>query len=166
MDKNIAALLREDAKTVHVVFTPEVELDLDEDSTASDYIKARRSAKDKVRFGTNLHVKTYTYVTDLDLVRDDIIVVEAQGRMQVAAVHAVDNEVKIDPNSDIYYQWVVAKVDMSGFEANVARNREIQTVVAQAYTKNLRKSFANQILSGLANEDEIAKVQALIGRGA
>ena len=144
MDKNIAALLREDTKTVHVVFDPVfVELvDLTAGTAAAG------------------NYKKYTYVTDLDLKAGDTVVLDAQGKICVAYVVVVDQTCSIEPNSNIRYKWVIGKVDLEAHEANTQRNAEIENTVAKAYRKNLRRSFAQQILAGVddANRDHLTKL--------
>lgn len=142
MDKNIAALLREDARTVHV-----------------SYFSTRQ---DKVGFGVNPapDAKHYTYVTHFPLVKDDKVVVMAGGQIMLAQVMHVDDEVKIDPNDSTRYAWVIAKVDMEAHEANMARNRAIEESVADAYRLSLRRSFAEQVLGNLSKTKrlEVAKL--------
>jgi hypothetical protein len=154
MDKNIAALLREDAHTVHVSFDQVAEDFDDEDSQPT---KAYTSNRPK-----SPNAKTYTYVTDLPLVVGDTVVVEAQGKINLAFIRRVDEDVKIAPNSGTTYRWVIAKVDMTGYEANIERNKEIEQAVSDAYRNNLRRSFAQQILSGV-DDSHRESLQRLIG---
>jgi len=140
MDKNIAALLREDARTVHVTYF----------STRQDK-------------GFNIDpapAKHYTYVTHFPLVKNDKVVVMAGGQIMLAQVMHVDDEVKIDPNDSTRYAWVIAKVDMEAHEANMARNRAIEESVADAYRLSLRRSFAEQVLGNLSKTKrlEVAKL--------
>ncbi len=139
MDKNVAALLREDARTVHVL-----------------YFETRVGEG----FNINPTPKTYTYVTHFDLKVDDKVVVMAGGQFKLALVKKVDDEVKIDPNDAIKYAWVIAKVDMDAHDANMARNRQIEDSVADAYRKSLRRSFSEQVLGALpaAKRNEVRKL--------
>jgi hypothetical protein len=148
MDKNIAALLREDAKTVHVSFD-------------MDYEKATRNGE--IAYAATLKRKVYTYVTNLSLSPGDSVIVDAQGVMKVVHVISVDADVQLEPNADVYYKWVVCKVDTSGDTENMVRNIAIERTVADAYRANLKKSFSQQILSGLS-EDKLKEVQLLIGK--
>lgn len=146
MDKNIAALLREDAKTVHVTFDVDIsagypEMDDDDDEPVSP--KGYKAAPARA--------KTYSYVTHFDVKQGDVLVVPAAGQIKLVTVQRVDDEVKIEPNSTTRYQWVIAKVDMAAHTANMDRNVEIETAVAEAYRNNLRKSFAQQILAGVGD---------------
>lgn len=152
MDKNIAALLREDARTVHVIFDLKVgEFDeIEAPGTSRHY----RSATPKV--------KSHTYVTHLDVAENDTVVVEAAGEIKLALVHHVDSEVKIEPNSNTLYRWVIAKVDMGAHNSNTQRNQDIEQAVADAYRNNLRRSFAQQILSGV-DDSHRESLQRLIG---
>ena len=153
MERNIAALLREDARTVHVVFDlsefavegyPHVEED-----GADVFTPAPPSPRYKV---TPSGIKTYTYVTDLPLRKGDVVVVQAKGVMTLACVARVDDEVKIEPASTTRYQWVVSVVDVAAYERTMARNREIETAVNNSYRANLRRGFAQQVLAGVDDE--------------
>lgn len=143
MDKNIAALLRTDTKTVKVSFN--------------------LTSRDAILYeGVGIvNGKTYTYVTDLDVKAGDFVVVQAAGCLTVAEIRLVDPEVDIAPNSDTYFQWVICKVDLTSHTANAERNKQITDMVADAYRNNLRKSFAQQILSGVSPE-AAAQLQDLL----
>jgi hypothetical protein len=130
MDKNIAAILREDAKTVQVTFP-----------------------------GND---KPYTYVTHLDVVPGDFVVVKAREALQVVCVKSVDADLAIEPNSDVRYAWIVAKVDMASHAENTARNEAIEKTLAETYRKNARQAFAQTLLAG-APEDQRAQLLALTG---
>lgn len=150
MDKNIAALLRNDARTIQVVF--------DQPSADFEDITSAPAAKS----GRNSKKAGYTYVTNLAVQVGDLVIVPARGRLSVAVVHSVDDEVQIEPNSDTYFQWVHSRIDESQASANAERNLKIEQTVSEAYRANLRRSFAQQILSGVEAErrDELA---ALLG---
>jgi hypothetical protein len=151
MDKNIAALLREDTRTVGVVFDQIIKDfdDFDDEPAA----KPRQPLKPA-------GAKDYTYVTNLPLAVGDTVVVEARGLLTLAWVRRVDDDVKIEPNSDTTFKWVIAQVDLAGHTDNLRRNEEIERTVAEAYRHNMRRSFAQQILSGVddAHRDNLQKL--------
>lgn len=127
MEKNIAALLRNDSRTIKVVF----------------------NAPGSVGEGGQLVQKEYSYVTHFPLVAGDLVIVEAANQVKVAYVVVVDDDVKIEPQAQFELRWVMAKVDLHEHRLNLAKNREIEQTVAEAYRNNLRRSFAQQILSGV-----------------
>ena len=145
MDKNIAALLRDDARTVGVNFS--THLAAENGSPASPYSE-------------------YTYVSHLQLAVGDIVVVKAKGRVALATVSRVDDSVDIEPNADMRYAWVIAKVDVSEHAANMARNAEIERAVSEAYRDNMRRSFAQQILGGVEDGEKKARLLALTSKTA
>ena len=149
MDKNIAALMREDVRTVYVSFDQVAE-EFDDVEVAPNARYATQKAKSPA-------AKQYTYVSDIPLTIGDCVVVEARGIFTVAFVRNVDDDVKIEPNADTAFKWVVAKIDLTGYAANMERNREIADVVQNAYRNNLRRGFAQQILAGVddANRDRV-----------
>lgn len=129
-EQNIAALLREDAKTI------------------------------KIRFKPGAQETLYTYICHYDVIPGDVVLVMGNDRMHVVEVVEVDTDVKIEPGSDIRYKWVVQKVDLTEHCANMKRNEEIEELVRTAYQANLRRSFAQQLLSGVdaAAQDSLKKL--------
>lgn len=153
MDKNIAALLRADARTVHVVF--DAGLTMFDDIPEAPLQKGFKAAA--------AQVKTYTYVTHIEgLARGDAVIVQAAGEIKIAYVESVDEDVEIEPNSTVQYKWIIDRVDMAAHTANMERNSLIETEMAQAYRNNLRRSFAANVLAGLGEEHK-AKLLALTG---
>lgn len=145
MERNIAALLREDAYTIRVTFNT-----ARRDQT---YLKAHPDES----------VKSYNYVTTIPGLKiGDFVVVEAAGQYKVAIVEFVDNSVEIPPQYEHELRWVIAKVDFSPFEALMAENAKIESLVQEAYKANLRRSFKQQILSGVDARDAEA-LQLLLG---
>jgi hypothetical protein len=155
MDKNIAALLREDVKTVRVRFYSGNTLeDLLVDMPNKENFQDRRAFEDacaKVRAMNK--IKLYTYVTDLPVAPGDLVMVYARSLPCIVLVEVVDKTCAIEPNDPTRYQWVVQKIDLTYFNNLNTANAEIEAVVADAYKTNLRKSFAQQILSGLESSD-------------
>jgi hypothetical protein len=149
MDKNIAALMRNDTRTVLVNFNMGVD---DEDVTD----QVLKTYDQQFKRPTRAVSRGYTYVTDLPLAAGDLVVVNASGTMKLATVIEVHDDVTIEPNSNISYKWVVARVDLSYYEALVAKNKTITDAVAEAYKANLRRSFAQQILSGMPEDQRLA----------
>jgi hypothetical protein len=140
MDKNICALMRSDTRTVHVSFDTSID-------------ETRRTAE-----------KSYTYVTDLNLSPGDLVVVVAQDSMKLVTVMEVHDGVEIEPNSAISYKWVVAKVDLSHYEKTAALNEKIMEAVSAAYKANLRRSFSEQILLGMPEDQRLAVGELLTKR--
>lgn len=126
MDKNIAAILRNDARTVHV------------------------------RFDQN--GKLYTYVTHLAIKEGDFVIVQVECHLKVVEVIKVDEELEIDPNSDIKYHWIVDRVDLESHQENEAKNAKISKTLGKAYQANLRRSFADTVMASLPDgkREEIA----------
>lgn len=135
-EKNAAAMLRNDTKTLRVnILNPNA---------------------------PSTGIKDYTYVTHLNLEKDDVVVVPANNTFLLARVMEVDAEVQIQPNSDTVYKWVVAKVDFTAYEANMARNAEIDEVLRKSYQANARRSFQQLLLGNVTPEGQEA-IQKLLG---
>lgn len=176
MDKNIAALLRQDARTVHVVYNMDDAIDdhLEVDfvwpagadanviAEAKRKIAARKSPAFKIRPG----VKTYTYVTHLDITVGDTVIVEAGGAPKLVKVVRVDDDVKIEPNDAIEYGWVIQKIDTDAYVANRERNVQIESAVAEAMRNNLRRDFAQSVLAAIGDDTSRQALTALIGAPA
>lgn len=139
MDRNLAALLRADAKTVHV--------------------KLPASAAD------NTPRKARTYVSHLPLAMGDSVVVMAANEIKIGVIEYVDDEVKIEPGCETEFFWIIDKVDMAAHDANEKRNAEIVAEAAVIVRNNMRKSFAQQVL-GAASDDQRAKLLRLTGNAA
>ena len=136
MDKNAAALLREDTRTVQVQFKAE---------------------------GQNAQaLKLYTYVTSLPVKPGDFAIVETSGVLKVVEVIHVHDEAKIEPNSDMAFKWLKAIVDFSPGEEEQALNRQIEEKIAAAYKVSLRRPFAQSVLSVLPKGEQAA-LKALLG---
>lgn len=122
MDKNIAAILREDTKTCSVSFPNE---------------NGSMSAP-------------YTYITHLDLEVGDYVVVPAgqHNIFKIAEVTSVDDDLEIEPNSDTKYKWVVDVIDIDAARENRERNSAIESMLAASYRVNARQAYAQQFLSG------------------
>lgn len=121
MDKNIAAILREDAKTIAVQFS-------NENGTVSG---------------------SYTYVTHLDVKAGDYVIVPAgnQNFWKIGEVLGVDDDLNIEPNADVKYKWIIGVIDVEAWRENQARNREIEKMLAASYRVNARQAYAQQFLS-------------------
>lgn len=66
--------------------------------------------------------------------------------VRVVEVH---DRVRIEPGSDIMFKWVAGRVDPDYYMQLMARNQQIVDAYADAYTKNMRRSFATQVLGEL-----------------
>ena len=96
VDPNIAAIMREDARTVDIKL--------------------------------NGVPDNLTYVTNLELELDDYVVVpNSKGNgFNVGVVVGVHDDLQIPPNADIFYKWVVARLDLAEYLANIERNGVIE----------------------------------------
>ena len=121
MDKNIAAILREDTRTCQVCF------ELTEDVTPG---------------------RVYTYVSHLPLEVGDLVVVPvASSGWKVGKIVAVDEDLLIEPNGEIKFKWVIDKIDMDRYRANNERNKEIEQMLAASYRVSARQAYAAQFLT-------------------
>ena len=71
------------------------------------------------------------------------------GIPKLVLVIGVDEDVNIQPNSDIAHGWVVAIIDLTAYRETLKRNSQITTLVADAYKASMRRSFAEQILGSM-----------------
>ena len=122
MDKNIAAILRNDTKTVVVKFAVEKD-------TLYTYV-------------TDLTLKA----GDLALVHG------YNGKLAVVTVVEAHDELMIEPNSDMRFAWIAGKVDLTQYEANVERNQTIEKTISESYKARMRQSFSEAIMAQLPAE--------------
>ena len=135
-EKNAAAFLRNDTKTVGVRLLAE---------------------------GTPQ--KEYTYVTTIELAVDDHVVVPAVSdqNFMLAKVTRVDTKLNIEPRAGMKYKWIAAKVDLTGYQATLEANQKIEGMLAESYRKQAQTAYKEQLLA-LAGDNE--QLRALIGNGS
>ena len=142
MEKNLAALMRTDTKTIEVAFIQDKfkdELQNDVTLLGKDY---------------TLSHNNYTYVSDIpDLKVADLVVVYAVGIPKIAVVQAIHDDLEIKPNDNSQYKWVVQKLDFTAYRENIKKNNVINSTVSKAYRKNTRKQFASILMAELGEED-------------
>ena len=131
VDPNIAAIMRDDARTVDIKL--------------------------------NGVPDSLTYVTNLELELDDYVVVPySNGHdFNVGVVVGVHDDLQIPPNADILYKWVVARLDLAEYLANIERNSVIEQSVADAYKSNARQSMRAAVMAGMP-QDKLDILQAAI----
>ena len=135
-EKNAAAFLRNDTKTVGVRLMTE-----------------------------SSPTKEYTYVTTQPLAVDDIVVVPAVSDQNfvLAKVTRVDEKLAIEPRSGQKYKWVAAKVDLAAYQATLEANSKLEDMIADSYRKQAQVAYREQLLT-LAGDN--AELRALIGNGS
>lgn len=137
---------------------PEGETSMNEKNAAAMLRADTRTIK--VRFDAG--DKVYTYVTDLtDLQVNDRVVVPAVGRLAVAIVDKVDDDLLIEPKDSAKYSWVVQKVDMKAYDENMAKNSLIEEELRKGYRAMSRRSFADTMLQHM-DPDAAKQLQALL----
>lgn len=148
MDKNIAALLREDTYTINVRFIND-KFPGDQTILGKDWV---------------LSDKKYTYVCSIpDIKPEDLVVVYAVGIPRIVVVDSVSTEVDIAPNDTKEYGYVIAKLDFTHYLEEVKTNKEIVTTVSKAYKTNLRKGFATMLLAEM-DQDSREKLLTVISK--
>lgn len=165
LDKNIAALLNEKAYTVGVQFQHCLGKQFDEYTYVTDMSKHTDDAIGDIVLGGMVLVPTKIRTGskyDTDKV-DSTMLLESGVRMSVAVITRIDDEVVIQPDDDIEYAWVIETISTDNYFLTKKRNAEIISLVQDAYTKNLRRSFAQQILGGLS-DDTAKRINLLLGK--
>lgn len=154
MDKNLAAFLRTNLKTVSVRFFQDPFVD----KRGGDFAPSTLLGDDAI---VRMSTKAYTYITDLELKMGDLVVVYVQGIPKVVVVDTAHSDLQIQPNEDTAYKWIVAKVDTSQYQKNLLLDMEITKTVSASYTQNVRKQFQNMLLTQM-DEESKNKVLALV----
>lgn len=169
LDKNIAALLNEKAYTVGVQFQHSLGREFSEYTYVTDLPLMRDDghgiSEGEIALGRMALVPTKIrpgskYDVDKN---DSTMLLEAGVRMSVAVITRIDSEVVIQPDDDIEYSWVISTIDTDNYWNTKTRNAEIVALVQDAYTKNLRRSFAQQVLGSLSDETS-ARINLLLGK--
>jgi hypothetical protein len=138
MDKNIAAFMRDNAKTISVRFFKDVLMDGD------NLHKDTLCLGDKPAAVSN---KQYTYVTDLDFAVGDYAVVLVYGVPKCVIVTEVHEDLNIDPNDTIEYKWVVQKISFEAYQKMQEDNKKLTDIIKGAYKQNVRQQFRQLLLS-------------------
>ncbi len=144
MEKNIAALLRDDTKTVGVRFFKDNFQDKKYNPTLLD-----------LESYTNLSDKTYLYVTTEVFKVGDYAVVFVNEIPKIALIARVDDTCLIDPQVDTEFKWIVSKVCMDTYHENKKKNDVILDIVSQAYKKNLKNQFQDIVMSSLDRKNKL-----------
>lgn len=152
MDKNIVALVREDAKTVKVKFFPE---SWERNAKVTDF--------DMIRELASAQVKEYIYLTTFDLVPGDLAVVYVGMRPTVVEVQSVDADVNIEPNDEKQYKWIVAKVDETAYQKLMEQNEELEDILRKEYQARTRRQFREVFLAG-ASPESVAKLTEVLSK--
>lgn len=156
-EKNIAALVREDTKTIGVRFYQS-----DRDYKTTNQTAQRVDIVDLDTLMSGLSPKEYTYVTHLDFKIGDLAVVKAAGERKVAYVSRVDEGCEIEPNLNMKSSWVIDKVDQESYENQMDINKQLEDTVNKAYKQNVRSQFRSLVLGSIDSE-AAAKINLLLG---
>lgn len=170
MDKNLAAFLDPAAYTIAVNFQK-----TDGSFAGKDYHYVTNipnlKVGDWVVVNTNVGGSTIPLNVPVDMQDvEDVLKLPADylvlyGMLNVVRVTEVHTEVAIQPASDKEYRWVIAKVELEQFVATAQRNKQITALATAAYTRNLRRSFADRIMGDMSLEDR-AQLQNLLGNSS
>lgn len=155
MDKNVAALLRNDTKTVGVRFFLQKDQEAYANSQHSKGLSLGTIPEDE------LSPKTYTYVTNENFEPGDLAMVFVSQIPWIVRVTEVHATVQIEPNSAMQYKWIAAKIDMTSHLLNMSKNAEIEDVIAKSYKRNLKSQFKSLMLADVAPEDQQLLLAAL-----
>ena len=155
--KNLPAMLDEKAYTIHVCFQHAPDT-----IPGSVLAKAKAAQADTSHmFNETLQANRIAYVINIpglqpgmlatatDSTREPSNLVEkplgnvCPNRFGVAVIVVVDDEVTIEPDSDIRYSWVIGIVDLDDY------NELIDRQYASAYKHNARRQFAAAVLAQL-----------------
>ena len=153
MEKNLAAFLREDTKTVGVRFIKDLF------ANSANYQQTLLGEDNTIQLST----KEYTYVTDIPLEVGDNVIVFAQDIPKVVIVTRVDDILNLNPKDTIEYKWVVAKVDYTHYNESMAKNYDIADLVRASYRANVKNQFKDMVLAGLDAKNKKALTNILKG---
>jgi len=156
-EQNIAALVREDTKTIGVRFYQASR----EEEAAKSFNPAYGRQYPDTRV-SDMSPKEYTYVTNLDFKQGDLAVVRAGVALKVAYVSRVDEGCDIEPNLDVKFSWVVDKVNQEEYEKQLDINKQLEETVNKAYKQNVKNQF-RQLVMGSIDTEAAAKINLLLG---
>ncbi len=102
-------------------------------------------------------------MTNLPVKVNDLVVVHSgvEERFAVLTVASIHDDLRIEPNSEIQYKWVVQVVDMTNHNINLEKNALIEKTMAATYQKTARAAFRQSALACASDEDR-AKLEAIL----
>jgi hypothetical protein len=161
MDKNISAFLDTEAFTIAVRYQHSDSSDAytyvtnDASIKVGDWVAVPTKNRDYTNGPVTKRTPVMRPVQGKMMSIDDVINCEAnttfimEDRISVAQVVSIDDGVDIEPDSSIEFKWVIQKLNLTPYFQLLDRNKQLQATVADAYKRNLRKSFAERILGEL-----------------
>ena len=158
MEKNLAAFLREDTKTVGVRFIKD---SFDRTNNYKENLTLLGEQENTLPY--YLSTKEYTYITDLPLEVEDHVIVFVHEAPKVAIVTRVDEAVNIAPKDNVEYKWIACRVDYSQYKENCQKNRQIAEFMSTYYRKNVKEQFREIVLAGLDAKGKKALTNLLKG---
>ena len=104
---------------------------------------------------------TYTYKTVLDVQEDDFAVVDTPSKgFQVVQIRKLLSPFEVDFDVKFSYKWLVQKVDTSGYEQAVAKEKEILQLVNKSKNKRAITAAKEAILES-TDAEAVAKLVRL-----
>jgi uncharacterized protein YsxB (DUF464 family) len=107
----------------------------------------------KISFVEDVGGKLYTYKCEKGLAntlsKGDTVVVESRSGLIVGYVNCVDEEVDIEPESEMNHKYIVQKVDTS----TVERLKKIEELNVETMIKNHRSAIRKQFVQSVGCED-------------
>lgn len=151
MDKNAAAFIRNDVRTLLVAF-----IDSEKGSTEEYTPEVIRQRA--------LPYKKYTYLTiDQNIQAGDWALVSVRGIIKAVYVVSVSDELNIEPNAPVTYNFIIGRVDLTQYQSLVEQNAKISDMLRTSYQASLREGFRQTLLNGLP-EDQRNNISLLLSK--
>lgn len=148
MNNNMAAFLRENARTIKVRFFKD---------------QYKQSHNDMTLLGdTELSQTEYIYLTTLELKVGDLVIVTARDLFQVVYVSEVAEDVTLDIADTVKYKWIVQKLDVTAYCKLLEENKKLEQIIATSYKQSVRGQFKQMLFQQLG-ADKIGEVNNLLG---
>lgn len=149
--KHLFSLLDTTFTTVHVVFGGPI-VDIEEDQY--DFRAPPRPAK------APSAPQTYVYKVpkDWNVEKNDVLVVERNGGMNLVHVVRVDGEPDIDLDANFDYKWAVQKVDRSAYDALVEKEKGFQDTMLNVERVKQRESLLQSFRESLPEGSEARRL--------
>ena len=152
MDKNAVAFIRTDVRTISVAF-------IDTEKGSSEEYSAEGLRQRALPY------QKYTYLTiDRGIQSGDWALVNSRGIIKSVYVVSVSDELSIEPNAPVTYQFIVGRVDLAPYQSLTAQNNLIHETLKTSYQASLREGFHQTLLNGLP-EDQRNSISLLLSQG-
>lgn len=175
LQANVAALLRDNTKTVVVQFRrilrsdiapPDTLIAEDVPSFVPKRVNVTPSRSQKVAVASVLEEepeqREYTFIDTMDCKAGDVVLTDTKHGIQIGIVQEAHDCLDIQPGDTREYRYIVGKVDGTAFNNLMAENKQIEDLWRQSYQTNIRANLRSTLLGSLGEGEQRLQLEHLL----